>query len=83
MSQKFEKPVKWEHFDRFLPITLFTRIESILNYLYRVPLNFSLPEHIHLTYFKIIRTPPLKFGFGCQTPQFNVSTLVARASSEL
>ena len=43
---------------------------------------FSFPEHTHLIYLKIFRTP-LKFEFGCQTLQFNVSTPVMRASSKL
>ena len=48
MSQKFEKPVKWEHFDRLiLPIPRSTWIKSILKHLHRVPLNRSFPE---LTY---------------------------------
>ena len=29
MDKKFEKPVKWEPFDRFLRTTLFTCIELI------------------------------------------------------
>ena len=37
-------------------ITFFTRIESTLNDLHRVPLNFSLPEHIHLICLKIFQT---------------------------
>ena len=57
MSQKFEKPVKWEHFDRFLRITLYMiALNRSKNSCIVILSIFSFPEHIHLIYFKI-------FGF--------------------
>ena len=52
-------------------ITFFTRIESTLNDLHRVPLNFSLPEHIHLICLKIFQTSKNLDLAVKPSPQFN------------
>ena len=60
MGKKFEKPVKWEHFDRFLRITLFTCIKSILKHftLASCSSKFLLSRTYLLDILKIIWTPP-------------------------
>ena len=82
MSQKFEKPVKLEHFDQFLriSITLSTCIKSILKHLNHVSLIFFPFQNISTWY--ILNFLDF-FDFGdplAKSPHirlFNVSTMVA------